>query len=90
MEVHTTEPGLQFYSGNVLPGGPVGKGDHAYGARHGLALETQRFPDSPNRPDFPSAVLRPGATFASRTEYRFGVASGIAPGAERGASLGAA
>ena len=74
MEVHTTEPGVQFYSGNVLAPGPTGKGAHAYGARHGLALETQHFPDSPNRPDFPSTVLRPGATYASRTEYRFGVA----------------
>jgi aldose 1-epimerase len=71
MEVWTTEPGIQFYSGNVLPGGPLGKGGADYGRRGGLALETQHFPDSPNRPGFPSTVLRPGETYRSRTVYRF-------------------
>ena len=66
MEVHTTEPGLQFYSGNFLDGS-VGR--LAY--RSGLCLETQHFPDSPNRPDFPSTVLRPDETFRSTTLYRF-------------------
>lgn len=66
MEVHTTEPGLQFYSGNFLDGS-VGGLAH----RSGLCLETQHFPDAPNRPDFPSTLLRPGETFRSRTEYRF-------------------
>lgn len=66
MEVRTTEPGLQFYSGNFLDGSA---GGHAF--RSGLCLETQHFPDSPNRPDFPSTVLRPGETFRSTTLYRF-------------------
>lgn len=74
LEIHTTEPGIQFYSGNVLANGPVGKGGYRYGPRGGLALETQHFPDSPNRPAFPSTVLRPGEAYASRTAYRFGVA----------------
>jgi aldose 1-epimerase len=71
MEVYTTEPGIQFYSGNVLPGGPLGKGGVDYVRRGGLALETQHFPDSPNRPEFPSAVVRPGEAYRSRTVYRF-------------------
>jgi aldose 1-epimerase len=63
LEVLTTEPGVQLYTGNFL-GSPFG--------RHGgLCLETQHFPDSPNRPDFPSTVLRPGETFRSRTEFHF-------------------
>lgn len=66
MEVHTTEPGLQFYSGNFLDGSVGGL---AY--RAGLCLETQHFPDAPNRPDFPSTVLRPGQTYRSTTIYRF-------------------
>lgn len=77
LEVHTTEPGLQLYSGNVLAGGgPPGKGGHAYGRRTGLCLETQPFPDAPNRPEFPSAIVRPGVPFVSRTEFRLGVAPG--------------
>lgn len=74
LEVHTTEPGIQVYSGNSMPegvGGP-GKEGARYGRRGGLALETQHFPDSPNQPAFPSTILRPGATFRSRTEFRFG------------------
>jgi aldose 1-epimerase len=71
MEVWTTEPGIQFYAGNVLPGGPLGKGGVDYVRRGGLALETQHFPDSPNRPEFPSTVLRPGEAYQSRTVYRF-------------------
>ena len=71
MEVWTTEPGVQFYAGNVLPGGPLGKGGVDYVRRGGLALETQHFPDSPNRPAFPSTVLRPGDVYRSRTVYRF-------------------
>ncbi|GAB3765261.1 galactose mutarotase [Ramlibacter monticola] len=66
MEVHTTEPGLQFYSGNFLDGSVAGLAH-----RSGLCLETQHFPDSPNRPDFPSTLLRPGETFRSTTLYRF-------------------
>ncbi len=71
MEVHTTEPGLQFYSGNFLDGSDVGKAGTTYGHRNGLCLETQHFPDSPNRPEFPSTVLRPGEKYESNTVYRF-------------------
>lgn len=71
LEVHTTEPGIQFYSGNFLDGTTVGKHGHVYPHRSGLCLETQHFPDSPNQPAFPSTVLRPGQTFRSTTEYRF-------------------
>lgn len=72
LEVHTTEPGLQFYSGNFLDGTIRGKSGRVYGHRAGLCLETQHFPDSPNRPDFPSTVLRPGQVYRSRTVLRFG------------------
>ena len=71
MQVLTTEPGLQFYSGNFLDGSEVGKGGTAYGQRSGLCLETQHFPDSPNQPDFPSTVLEAGETYRSTTVYRF-------------------
>jgi len=73
LDVATTEPGVQFYSGNHLAG-ELGKGGHAYGPRAGFCLETQHFPDSPNHPQFPSAILRPGATYRSRTVFTFGVA----------------
>lgn len=69
----TTEPGMQFYSGNYLDGSVTGKGGVAYGHRSGFCLEPQHFPDSPNQPSFPSVVLRPGERFTSRTMYRFGV-----------------
>jgi len=71
MEVLTTEPGLQFYSGNFLDGSDIGKGGVVYEHRAGLCLETQHFPDSPNQPGFPSTVLRPGETYRSTTVYRF-------------------
>ena len=70
VEVRTTEPGLQVYSGNFL-GGTVGKGGARYVRRSGIAMETQHFPDSPNQPAFPSATLRPGETYRSRTVYTF-------------------
>jgi len=73
LEIHTTEPGLQCYSGQAL-GGAVGKGGVTYGAFAGMALETQHFPDSPNQPSFPSTILRPGAGYTSKTVYRFTVA----------------
>ena len=73
MEVWTTEPGVQFYSGNFLDGSLTGRGGVAYAYRSGLALETQHFPDSPNQAAFPSTVLRPGETYRSRTVYRFSV-----------------
>ena len=71
MEVLTTEPGVQFYSGNFLDGHHVGKGGVAYEHRSGLCLETQHYPDSPNQPEFPSTVLRPGETYSTQTVYRF-------------------
>lgn len=73
MQVYTDQPGVQFYSGNFLKGNLKGKGGVAYGQHAGFCLETQHFPDSPNEPSFPSTVLRPGETFRSTTEYRFGV-----------------
>jgi aldose 1-epimerase len=71
MQVYTTEPGIQFYSGNFLDGSITGKGGKVYGKRHGLCLETQHFPDSPNQPNFPSTVLKPGETYQTTTIYRF-------------------
>jgi aldose 1-epimerase len=71
MEVWTTEPGLQFYSGNFLDGGGGGKNGHTYPRRAAFCLETQHYPDSPNHPSFPSTVLRPGQRFRSTTIYRF-------------------
>jgi aldose 1-epimerase len=75
--VSTTEPGLQFYSGNFLDGTIRGKGAITYGHRAGLCLETQHFPDSPNHAAFPSTILRPGETYRSQTVWAFGaVAAG--------------
>ena len=73
LDVSTTEPGVQFYTGNFLDGTVVGKNGHAYPRRGGFCLETHHFPDSPNRPQFPSTILRPGETFRSRTVFSFGV-----------------
>jgi aldose 1-epimerase len=73
LQVDTTEPGVQFYSGNKLAG-VAGKARHSYGRRSGFCLETQHFPDSPNHPHFPSTVLRPGDIYRSRTVFTFGVA----------------
>lgn len=73
MEVLTTMPGVQFYTGNYLDGCPAGKGGAPYGRRWGFCLETQFFPDSPNQPDFPSPALRPGEVFTGKTVYRFTV-----------------
>jgi aldose 1-epimerase len=71
LEVLTTEPALQFYSGNFLDGTITGKGGRVYGPRAGLCLETEHYPDSPNHPDFPSTVLRPGQAYRSSTVFRF-------------------
>lgn len=71
LEVYTTEPAVQLYSGNFLDGTLVGKQGHAYRKRDGFCLETQHFPDSPNHPDFPSTILRPGTTFRSQTVFKF-------------------
>ena len=72
--VTTSEPGVQFYSGNRLDGSAIGKSGHVYGTRSGFCLETQHFPDSPNQPAFPSTLLRPGERYASKTIFTFGVA----------------
>lgn len=71
MEVATTEPGIQFYSGNFLDGSITGKGGQVYQQRHGFCLETQHYPDSPNKPAFPSTVLKPGHRYRTSTVYRF-------------------
>jgi aldose 1-epimerase len=73
MEVYTTEPGIQFYSGNFLDNQIVGKADKKYNHRGGFCLETQHFPDSPNKPDFPSTILKPGSKYQQTTVYRFSV-----------------
>jgi aldose 1-epimerase len=73
LDVWTTEPGVQFYTGNFLDGSQVGKGGHAYHRRAGFCLETQHYPDSPNQPTFPDTILRPGQRFESATRFRFGV-----------------
>jgi aldose 1-epimerase len=73
MEVLTTEPGMQFYSGNFLDGTLTGKGGVRYRKRSGFCLETQHYPDSPNHANFPSTVLRPGETYKTTTVYRFSV-----------------
>ena len=73
LEVFTTEPGIQFYSGNFLDGTAVGKEGISYKKRSALCLETEHFPDSPNQPDFPSVVLRPGETYRTTTAYKFSV-----------------
>lgn len=72
LEVWTTEPGLQVYTGNFLDGSLAGSSGGLYRQGDGLALETQGFPDAPNRPEFPSVVLRPGERYASTTVLRFG------------------
>jgi aldose 1-epimerase len=71
MEVWTTEPGIQFYSGNFLDGKSIGKGRIPYNFRAGFCLETQHFPDSPNHPGFPPTTLNPGQKYSSTTLYRF-------------------
>ena len=77
MEVWTTQPGVQFYAGNMLDSTLVGASGRLYRQSDGLCLETQHFPDSPNQPGFPSTVLRPGERFASTTEYRFATDASI-------------
>ena len=73
MKIATTEPGIQFYTGNYLDGKLTGKAGTVYQKNFGLCLETQHFPDSPNKPQFPSAVLRPGTTYRSTTIHTFSV-----------------
>lgn len=73
LEVWTTEPGLQFYSGNFLDGSDIGKGGKQYIFRSALCLEAQHFPDSPNHPNFPTTTLHPGEKYTQRTMYKFGL-----------------
>ncbi len=73
LEVFTTEPGIQFYGGNFLSGNLKGKSGKTYVYRGGFCLETQHYPDSPNQPNFPSTILRPGKTYQTTTIYRFSV-----------------
>ncbi|MEE2753883.1 MAG: aldose epimerase family protein [Candidatus Latescibacterota bacterium] len=77
LEVQTTEPGVQFYTGNFLDGSIVGKGGVRYQCRSGFCLETQHFPDSPNKPEFPSTLLKPGEIYETTTVFRFTTASGL-------------
>jgi aldose 1-epimerase len=72
LDIHTDQPGVQFYSGNFLDGSIRGKAGRVYARRFGLVLETQHFPDSPNQRGFPSVILRPGERYTSRTVFRFG------------------
>jgi aldose 1-epimerase len=71
MEIYTVEPGIQFYSGNFLDGTITGKDGKVYKKHYGLCLETQHFPDSPNKPDFPSVVLEPGRKYSTETMMKF-------------------
>jgi aldose 1-epimerase len=75
LDVYTTEPGLQVYSGNFINGRVAGKAGRVYRPRSGVCLETQHFPDSPNQPSFPSTVLRPNEQYRSQTVFAFGVTS---------------
>jgi len=73
LAIETTEPGIQLYTGNLLDGTIEGPGGRLYRQSDGLCLEPHKYPDSPNKPGFPSAVLRPGETYRERSAYRFGV-----------------
>jgi aldose 1-epimerase len=84
LEILTTQPGLQFYSGNFMNGKPAGEGS-VYNYRTGLCLETQHFPDSPNEPAFPDTILRPGKSYAQKTVLHFRTLSDVASVAAQGA-----
>ncbi len=71
LEVFTTEPGIQFYTGNFLDGSNKGKGGVAYKQHGAFCLEAQHFPDSVNQPNFPSTILRPGQVYTQTTVYKF-------------------
>jgi aldose 1-epimerase len=71
LEVSTTQPGVQFYTGNFLDGTITGKNGQVYKQRYGFCLETQHFPDSPNHPSFPNTILKPGETFREKTVFKF-------------------
>jgi len=71
MEVHSDQPGVQFYTGNFLDGSVTGKAGKVYQKNYGFCLEKQHFPDSPNKPDFPSVFLEPGQTYTTQTVHKF-------------------
>ena len=71
MNVYTDQPGIQFYTGNFLNGQLVGKAGAVYGRRSAFCLETQHYPDSPNKPGFPSTILRPGDQYETHTIFEF-------------------
>ena len=73
MTIETTQPGIQFYSGNFLDGSCKGKGGKVYNKHYGFCLETQHFPDSPNQPGFPNTILKPGIPYIEKTTFRFSV-----------------
>lgn len=73
LEISTTEPGMQFYAGNFLDGKLIGKSGQAYGRRSGFCLETQHYPDTPNHPNFPTTLVRPGQEYRTQTVFKFGV-----------------
>jgi aldose 1-epimerase len=73
LEVHTTQPGIQFYTGNMMPDSLSSKQGHVYQRRSGFCLETQHYPDSPNQPDFPSTALKPGQTYRQTTVFRLSI-----------------
>jgi aldose 1-epimerase len=72
MSIATTEPGIQFYSGNFLDGKLTGKAGRVYPHRSGFCLETQHYPDSPNHANFPTTTLKPGDVYKTQTVFRFG------------------
>ena len=73
LEVYTNEPGIQVYTGNFLDGTATGKNGVVYNKRASVCLETQHYPDTPNKPEWPSAVLEPGQTYHSECIFKFGV-----------------
>ena len=73
LKVSTTQPGMQFYSGNFLDGTIAGKGGRVYVKHSGCCFETQHFPDSPNHPNFPSTILKPGEEYRHTTVFKFSV-----------------
>ena len=83
LEVRTTEPGIQFYTGNYLDGSNVGKSDKKYEHRYAFCLETQKYPDSPNQKGFPSSILKPGETYKQVCVYKFGVRKKKGEGAKK-------
>ncbi|MBR5150885.1 MAG: galactose-1-epimerase, partial [Bacteroidaceae bacterium] len=73
LEVYTDEPGIQIYTGNFLDGTVTGKNGIAYPQRSAICFETQKYPDTPNKPEWPSAILKPGEKYTSHCIFKFGV-----------------